>query len=48
MHSMVEVEPWPITIRKNPQFLTGKRIYSLAHIIRRAHIIPATLPLVPY
>ncbi len=48
VHGMVEVEPWPITIRKNPQFLTGERIYSLAHIIRGAHVIPATLPPVQY
>ncbi len=41
---MVEVESWPITIGKNPRFLIGKRIYSLAHIIRGAHVIPATLP----
>ncbi len=45
---MVEVEPWPISIGKNPRFLTGERIYSLAHIIRGAHVIPATLPPVQY
>ncbi len=44
VHSMVEVEPWPITIEKNPRFLTEEKIYSLAHIIRGAHVIPATLP----
>ncbi len=48
VHGMVEVEPWPITIRKNPRFLIGERIYSLAHIIRGSHIIPAILPPVQY
>ncbi len=48
VHGMVEVEPWPITIGKNPQFLIGERIYSLVHIIRGAHVILATLPLVQY
>ncbi len=45
---MVEVEPWPITIGKNPRFLTREKIYSLAHIIRGAHVILATLPPVQY
>ncbi len=44
VHGMVEVEPWPITIGKNPRFLIRERIYSLAYIIREAHVIPATLP----
>ncbi len=48
VHGMVEVEPWPITIGKNPRFLTGERIYSLAHIIKGAHVIPASLPPVQY
>ncbi len=48
VHGMVEVELWPITIGKNPRFLIGERIYSLAHIIRGAYVIPATLPPVQY
>ncbi len=45
---MVEVELWLITIRKNPRFLIREKIYSLAHIIRETHVIPATLPQVQY
>ncbi len=33
VHGMVEVEPWPITIGKNPRFLTRERIYILWHIL---------------
>ncbi len=45
---MVEVESWSITIEKNSRFLIGKRIYSLAYIIRGTHVISATLPSVQY
>ncbi len=48
IHGMVEVELWPITIGKNQQFLKRKKIYSLAHIIRGVHIIPAILAEVQY
>ncbi len=48
IHGIVEVEPWLITIRKNPRFLSRERIYSLAHIIRGAHVIPVTLLPVQY
>ncbi len=45
---MVEIELWPITIGKNPRFLTEERIYFLVHIIRGAYVILAILPLVQY
>ncbi len=48
IHGIVKVELWPITIGKNPRFLIGEKIYSLAHIIRGAHVILATLPPVQY
>ncbi len=48
VYGMVEVEPWPITIGKNPQFLIGKRIFSLAYIIRGVYVILTTLPAEQY
>ena len=47
-HGMVEVEPWPTTEAKNQRFFTGERIYSIPHIIRGAHVVPATAPLIQY
>ena len=48
IHGIVEVKLWPIIIKKNPRFFTEKWIYFLAHIIREAYMIPATLPPVQY
>ncbi len=48
VHSMVEVEPWSITIGRNPQFFISEKIYFLAYIIKMAHVIPATLTQVQY
>lgn len=48
VHGIVKVEPWLITIRKNPQYITRERINSLVYIIRKAHVFPAILPLVQY
>ncbi len=48
VHGIVEVKSWPITIGKNPRFLTRERIYSLAHIIREVHVIAAILLPVSY
>ena len=42
-YGIVEVESWLITIERNSQFLTRERIYSLANIIKKPHIILATL-----
>ena len=48
IYGMVEVESWPITTRRNLQYLIGEKTYSLAYIIRGAYVIPATLLLVQY
>lgn len=48
IHGIVEVEPWPISLRRSPRFFTGEKIYSLAHIIRGAHVVLATLLPVQY
>ena len=48
IHGMVEVEPWPTFVGKNQSLLTGKMIFSLAHIIRGAHMVSATAAPVQY
>ncbi len=48
VHGMVKFKPWPIIIERNPQYLIEKRIYFLAHIIRRVNMILATLLHVQY
>lgn len=45
---MVKVEPQPILIKKSSQFVIGKKIYLMAHIIRIAYVVLAILPLVRY
>ena len=47
-HGMVEVEPWPTTEARNQRFLIGEKIYSVPNIIRGAHMVPATTPLIQY
>ena len=47
-YGMVEVEPWPTTEARNQRFLTGKRGYSIPHIIRGANVVPATAPPIQY
>ena len=48
VHSMVEIKTWPILIGKNQRFLIKEKIYSLAHIIKRSHVILAVLLQVQY
>ena len=48
IHSMVEVEPWPTSVAKNQRLFTGEKIFSLAHIIREAHVLPVTAVPVEY
>ena len=48
IYNMVEVEPWPASVAKNQRLLTGEKIFSLAHIIRGAHVVPATAAPVQY
>ena len=48
IYGMVEVEPWPTSVAKNQRLLTGEKIFSLAHIIRGAHVVPATTALIQY
>ena len=47
-HGMVEVEPWPTTEARNQRFLTGEKIYFIPHIIKKAHVVPATAPPIQY
>ena len=48
IHGMVEFEPLPTFVAKNQRLLTGKRIFSLAHIIRGAYVVPATAAPIQY
>lgn len=43
IHSMVEIQPWLITIGKSIRFLIGQKIYSLTYSIRKAHVITVIL-----
>ena len=48
IHDMVEVEPWQTLVTKNLKFFTEERIFSLAHIIKVAHVVPTTAAPVQY
>lgn len=45
---MIEVEPWPITIGKNPRFFIKKMTYFLAYIIKGADMISTILSPMQY
>ena len=48
IHGMIEVKLWQTSVAKNQRFFTRERIFSLANIIRRAYVIPATAMPVQY
>ena len=48
IHGIVEVELWPTSVAKNQRLLTKEKIFSLANIVKGAHMVPATAAPVQY
>lgn len=43
IYDIIMVEQWPTSVAKNQRLFIEKKIFSLAYLIKRAYVIPATI-----